>query len=138
MVGVASPLAEVYGVGSAPTCPPNGSATPSFSTFTHKCASEGISNPAGGIICLLPYTNHVTFCDADPICPPRTTFIPATNTCDPIIIIDQHPVGGEILSIDMTSLFVVGAMTNAFWILPTLGGIAGVTIALFKVKRKSV
>ena len=45
-------------------------------------------------------------------------------------------VGGEILPIDMTSLFVAGAMTNAVWMVPTLGGIAGAAIALFKVKRK--
>jgi len=45
-------------------------------------------------------------------------------------------VGGEILPIDMTTLFVAGAMTNAVWMVPTLGGIAGATIALFKVKRK--
>jgi len=45
-------------------------------------------------------------------------------------------VGGEILPIDMTTLFVAGAMTNAVWMVPTLGGIAGAAIALFKVKRK--
>ena len=45
-------------------------------------------------------------------------------------------VGGAIMPIDMTSLFVAGAMTNAFWVLPTLGGIAGATIAIFKIKRR--
>jgi hypothetical protein len=48
----------------------------------------------------------------------------------------KPPVGGIIVPVDMTSLFVAGAMTNAFWILPTLGGIAGAGLALFKVKRK--
>ena len=44
-------------------------------------------------------------------------------------------VGGEILPIDMTSLFVAGAMTNAFWILPAVGSVvAGIT--MFKVRRK--
>jgi len=47
-------------------------------------------------------------------------------------------VGGAIMPIDMTSLFVVGAMTNAFWMMPTIGGIAVAAIALFKVKRKSI
>ena len=47
------------------------------------------------------------------------------------------PVGGEILPVDMTALFVAGALTNALWILPTLGGIAGAAIALFKVKRRN-
>jgi hypothetical protein len=37
----------------------------------------------------------------------------------------------------MTSLFVAGAMTNAFWMIPALGGISVAAIALFKVKRKS-
>jgi hypothetical protein len=45
-------------------------------------------------------------------------------------------VGGIILPADMTSLFVAGAMTNAFWMVPTLGGIAGAAMVLFKVKRK--
>jgi hypothetical protein len=44
-------------------------------------------------------------------------------------------VGGEILPIDMTSLFVAGTMTNAFWILPTAGGIAGAAMVLFKVRK---
>ncbi len=46
------------------------------------------------------------------------------------------PVGGIIIPVDMTALFVAGMMTNAFWVLPTVGGIAGAAIALFKVKRK--
>ena len=45
-------------------------------------------------------------------------------------------VGGKILPIDMTSLFVAGISTNAFWMMPTLGGIAGAAMVLFKVKRK--
>lgn len=48
----------------------------------------------------------------------------------------HSPVGGIIVPIDMTTLFVAGAMTNAVWILPTLGGIAGAAITLFKIKRK--
>ena len=48
----------------------------------------------------------------------------------------ESPVGGEIIPVDMTSLFVAGAMTNAFWMLPTLGGIAGAAFALFKINRK--
>jgi hypothetical protein len=59
-----------------------------------------------------------------------------TGTCKSPAV-HATPVGGEILPIDMTSLFVAGAMTNAFWILPTVGGIAGASFALFKVKRKS-
>lgn len=36
-----------------------------------------------------------------------------------------QPVGGEILGIDMTTLFVAGAATNASWIIPLIGLIAG-------------
>jgi hypothetical protein len=35
--------------------------------------------------------------------------------------VEPTTVGGEILSIDMTSMFVVGAFTNAGWILPAVG-----------------
>ncbi|GEM_PF-4443134 len=45
-------------------------------------------------------------------------------------------VGGEIIPVDMTPLLVAGAFTNAFWMIPTLGGIAGAAIAIFKIKRK--
>jgi len=38
----------------------------------------------------------------------------------------------------MTALFVAGTMTNAFWMVPTLGGIAVSAMVLFKVKRKRV
>lgn len=45
----------------------------------------------------------------------------------------QTPVGGEILSIDTTALFVAGAFTNAYWILPAIGAaIAGFGIFRFK------
>lgn len=35
------------------------------------------------------------------------------------------PVGGDMLPIDSTALFVAGAGANAFWILPLLGGVVG-------------
>ena len=46
-------------------------------------------------------------------------------------------VGGEILPIDMTALFVAGIFTNSFWMIPTLGGVAGAIITLFKIRRKN-
>jgi hypothetical protein len=49
-----------------------------------------------------------------------------------------QPVGGVILPVDMTALFITGTLTNAFWMVPTLGGIAGAAIALFKVRRKHI
>lgn len=45
-------------------------------------------------------------------------------------------VGGQIIPINVTSLFLAGAFTNAFWILPTLGGITGAALVLFKIKGK--
>jgi hypothetical protein len=44
------------------------------------------------------------------------------------------PVGGDMLPIDSTALFVAGAGANAFWILPLLGGAAGVGIFVAKNK----
>ena len=48
----------------------------------------------------------------------------------------RTPVGGIIVPVDMTALFVAGAITNAVWMIPTLGGIAGAVVAIFKIKRK--
>jgi len=46
-----------------------------------------------------------------------------------------NPVGGTIIPVDMTSLFVAGVFTNAFWILPVLGAIVAASV-FFKTKRK--
>jgi hypothetical protein len=45
-------------------------------------------------------------------------------------------VGGIIIPVDMTTLFSAGAMTNLFWMVPTLGGISAAAMVLFKIKRK--
>jgi hypothetical protein len=42
------------------------------------------------------------------------------------------PVGGEILGFDASALFLAGAMTNAYWILPL---IAAAGVALIGIKR---
>ena len=44
-------------------------------------------------------------------------------------------VGGEILPIEMTSLFIAGAFTNAYWIVPMIAGIAGAIIAITRARR---
>jgi hypothetical protein len=46
---------------------------------------------------------------------------------------DEVPVGGEILGIDMTSLFVAGMFTNAYWIVPAI--VAGASIAVIGIRR---
>ena len=46
----------------------------------------------------------------------------------------QTPVGGEVLGIDTTALFVAGAYTNAYWVLPAIGAaIAG--FGIFRIKK---
>jgi hypothetical protein len=45
-------------------------------------------------------------------------------------------VGGEILPIEMTSLFIAGAFTNAYWIVPMIAGIAGAIIAITRASRR--
>lgn len=55
---------------------------------------------------------------------------PAANNGCPITT--EEPVGGEILSIDMTTLLVAGAFANASWIIPIVGaavaGIIGILV----------
>jgi hypothetical protein len=46
---------------------------------------------------------------------------------------DEVTVGGEILGIDMTSLFVAGMFTNAYWIVPAI--VAGAGIAVIGIRR---
>ena len=41
-------------------------------------------------------------------------------------------VGGEILGIDATSLFVTGVFMNAYWIVAVVAGIAGVAFGVLK------
>jgi hypothetical protein len=47
----------------------------------------------------------------------------------------EIPVGGELLSIDMTSLFVAGALANAGWIIPIVGVTAAGIIGFVLRKR---
>ncbi len=49
----------------------------------------------------------------------------------------NNPVGGIIIPMDIVPLFVAGLFSNAFWMIPTLGGIAGAAMVLFKIKRKN-
>jgi hypothetical protein len=60
-----------------------------------------------------------------------------STVCSPFTVEQQslRPVGGVIVPVDMTSLFVAGIFTNAIWMLPTLGGIAGAVFTLFKVRK---
>ena len=44
-------------------------------------------------------------------------------------------VGGTILPIDTTALLVAGLYTNALWIIPVIGGVAGIVIFTLKRSR---
>jgi hypothetical protein len=58
-----------------------------------------------------------------------------TLTCTEIT--PRPPVGGELVTIDMASLFIAGLSANGFWMLPTISGMIGATIAaLIALRRK--
>ena len=46
------------------------------------------------------------------------------------------PVSGEIIPINTSALLIAGLMTNAMWIAPTLGVLAGTGLTLYKFRRK--
>jgi hypothetical protein len=43
-------------------------------------------------------------------------------------LIPETPVGGELLTVQLNSLLIAGAFTNAFWIVPTLAGVIGAAV----------
>ena len=45
------------------------------------------------------------------------------------------PVGGEIISINNSALLIAGLMTNAIWIAPTIGVLAGAGLTLYKFRK---
>lgn len=48
-----------------------------------------------------------------------------------------NPVGGELLPLDTTALFVAGFLGNAFWMIPAVAGIAGTGIYFTKSRNKT-
>ncbi len=48
------------------------------------------------------------------------------------------PVGGLLISTDMTALFVAGIFANAFWMLPAIVGIAGTGIYFVKTRKQNL
>lgn len=75
---------------------------------------------------------HVIWTDfriPDPLDQPGNRFV---DKGDKEVII----VGGEMMPIDTSALFVAGAFANAFWILPVLAGIAGAVIAVIRIRTK--
>ena len=53
-----------------------------------------------------------------------------------VIISGLGPVGGESLPINPVSLLVAGFQVNSIWMIPTVLGIVGAAIAVYKLKRK--
>ncbi len=51
-----------------------------------------------------------------------------------LAIIDNTPVGGELLPIDSTALMLAGLQSSAIWMLPVLAGIAGTGFYLVKFR----
>jgi len=54
--------------------------------------------------------------------------VPSTAQCS----ITNPPVGGEILGIDATSLLMAGILVNAYWIVPAVVAIMGITVGVLK------
>ncbi|SRR2546422_1438745 len=66
-------------------------------------------------------------------CPPNTHRDPV-GACVPNPP-TTPPVGGELLGVDITSLFVAGAFANAGWIIPITGLTAAGVVGLVLRKR---
>jgi hypothetical protein len=73
--------------------------------------------------------------DQCPLEPETVNGFEDTDGC-PDVAPREQPVGGEILGIDMTSLFVAGAFANAYWMMPVLAGISAVTVTALLARRK--
>jgi hypothetical protein len=54
--------------------------------------------------------------------------------CIPTVKQIALPVGGELVPIDMTALFMAGAFSNAYWVLP-IAGITAAGIIGFMIRR---
>ncbi len=61
---------------------------------------------------------------------------PGTATCDLNCQLVQGPtaVGGEIISLDSTSLLIAGLQTSAIWMIPTLAALAGAGFYLVRFR----
>jgi len=67
-------------------------------------------------------------------CPPNTHRDPATGACVPNPP-TTPPVGGELLGVDITSLFVAGAFANSSWIIAITGLTAAGVVGFVLRKR---
>jgi len=49
---------------------------------------------------------------------------------------EPRVIGGTLLSLDTTALLIAGFNANSIWMIPTVLGLVGAGIAIFKLKRK--
>ena len=48
---------------------------------------------------------------------------------------EPHPVAGQLLSLDSTSLVIAGLTSSMAWMIPAVAGVAGAGIYLVKFRR---
>jgi hypothetical protein len=89
-----------------------------FSDFTNRCSFSYVGVNAG----------H------DDITATELIFN-LTAEADKDWIAEQRLVAGEIMGIDTTALLVAGAMANSYWVIPTLGMIAGAVVAIMRATK---
>jgi hypothetical protein len=63
-----------------------------------------------------------------------TTLLCPANVDMDIDIVEDRLVGGEIIQLDILTLFVVGAVTNQYFIIPILAAATGVVIVIIRVR----
>jgi hypothetical protein len=74
--------------------------------------------------------------DQCPLEPETLNGFQDTDGCPDVAPPTQQPVGGEILGIDMTSLFVAGAFANAGWIIPIAAATFAGTVGFIITRRR--
>ena len=60
----------------------------------------------------------------------------STSSGSILVMFDDDLIGGTMIPIDTTALLVAGFNANSIWMIPTVLGLAGAGIVLFKLKRK--
>lgn len=135
-------------IGSIPgpiSCPPTASGTVDLSELGAndiRVAQAAMTTPTGSFgpnPCSFgppaDLSAGIAF-DGDPLASPPAVACSQGPGTDALftLVEPQAVVGGEVMSIDTTALFVAGAFTNAYWILPAIGAaIAG--FGIFRIKK---
>ena len=59
-----------------------------------------------------------------------------TSSGSILVMFDDHLVGGTMIPIDTTALVIAGFNANSIWMIPTVLGLVGAGIVIYKLKRK--